>query len=35
MYFIKYFRIFIQLFIIIIILSSRTAVTNKQKQFFI
>jgi len=35
MYFIKYFRIFIQLFIIIIILSLRTTAIDKQKQFFI
>jgi len=34
-YFIKYFGIFIQLFIVIIILSLRTAVTDKRKQFFI
>ena len=33
--FIKYFRIFIQLFIGILILSPGTAATDKQKQFFI
>ena len=35
MYFIKYFEIFIQLFIIIIILSPKTAITDKRKQSFI
>ena len=35
MYFIKYFEIFIQLFIVIIILSLRTAASDKQKQSFI
>ncbi len=35
MYFIKYFGIFIQLFIVIIILSPRIVATNKRKQSFI
>ena len=34
MYFIKYFRIFIQLFIVTIILSTKTAAINKRKQSF-
>ncbi len=35
MYFIKYFRIFIQLFIVIIILNLRTITIDKRKQSFI